>query len=189
MWERDEDCSIAPGPLVVYPVQRGLIGEARGIELLGAGGREREAAAAFLDAAALHEQYLRRNALRCRWAAGEALRRAGEDDEAAQVLERVADDCARHGFEPLGRRISASLRQLGAPCLASGDRSGRARNGVLTARETEVLALVRQGLPTAEIAARLQLRPSTVESHVRKAMKRLGASNRREAAFRAHDDQ
>jgi DNA-binding CsgD family transcriptional regulator len=188
MWERGEDCSTAPGPLVVYPVQRGLVDEARGVELLGTPGHERAAAAAFLDAAALHDQYLRRNALRCRWAAGEALRRAGDLPEATALLGEVRNDCDRHGFLALARRVEASLRQLGQMAVAAvptnGSTNGSAR-GVLTPREHEVLALVRQGRSTQEIAAHLQLRPSTVESHIRKAKRRLGASNRREAELLA----
>ena len=45
---------------------------------------------------------------------------------------------------------------------------------------------MRAGLSTAEIAAQLHVRPSTVDSHIRKSMKRLGASNRREAALLAN---
>ena len=33
-WERDGKCSRAAGPLVIYPVQRGLLDESRGLELL-----------------------------------------------------------------------------------------------------------------------------------------------------------
>ena len=186
-WERGEDCSASPGPMVVYPVQRGLLDEARAIDLLSTLGRERDAAARFLRAAELHDEYLRRNGLRCRWAAGEALRRAGDLQGAARILESTAASCAQHGFVPLGRRVNASLRQLGATGGATPGPSGSPPTGGLTHRECEVLALVRLGLPTAEIATRLRLKPSTVESHVRKAMKRLGANNRREAALLADD--
>ncbi len=170
----------APGPLVVFPVQRGLLDEARAIELLCTPGRERDAADAFLAAAALHDGYLRRNAVRCRWAAGEALLRAGETDTAAGLLEDARETCERHGLVPLGRRVDASLRRLGA--IRPAGRASQTNRG-LTPREVEVLTLVRAGLSTAEIAAQLHLRPSTVESHIRKSMKRLGASNRREAAL------
>jgi DNA-binding CsgD family transcriptional regulator len=88
----------------------------------------------------------------------------------------------------LGRRVEASLRLLGAThpaTLAAGRANPGRANGGLTAREQEVLTLVRSGLSTAEIAAQLHVRPSTVDSHIRKSMKRLGASNRREAALLA----
>jgi DNA-binding CsgD family transcriptional regulator len=183
-WVRLEQggvCDDLPGPMVIFAVQRGLIDESRAIELWCAG-RDREAAEAFLAAAGKHEAYLRRNALRCRWAAGEALRRAGELQAAFELLQDVRTICTDRGFEPLGRRVDASLRQLGAAPRPAG-----AAPGALTPREAEVLALVRQGLSTGEIAARLRLRPSTIDSHIRKSMKRLGASNRREAAFLTDD--
>ena len=47
-WERNGECSRAPGPLVIYSVQRGLLDESRALELLCTPGREREAADAFL---------------------------------------------------------------------------------------------------------------------------------------------
>ena len=187
-WERDGKCSGATGPLVIYSVQRGLLDESRGLELLCTPGREREAAQAFLAAAVLHDRYLRRNAVRCRWAAGEALLRAGDTDAAATLLADAAATCEQHGLVPLGRRVDASLRRLGAARPAVGAAAGHA-NGSLTAREHEVLTLVRAGLSTAEIAAQLHVRPSTVDSHIRKSMRRLGASNRREAALLADQTQ
>lgn len=55
---------------------------------------------------------------------------------------------------------------------------------LLSVRETEILRLVGQGLPTRLIATRLDIRPSTVDSHVRSAVAKLGAENRRHAAAR-----
>jgi DNA-binding CsgD family transcriptional regulator len=52
----------------------------------------------------------------------------------------------------------------------------------LTPREFEVLGLVADGLTTATIAHRLGLRPSTVESHVVSARRKLGASTRAQVA-------
>jgi PAS domain S-box-containing protein len=49
---------------------------------------------------------------------------------------------------------------------------------VLTAREREVLSLVAEGGTSREVAERLYLSPTTVESHIRSAMQRLGARNR-----------
>jgi DNA-binding CsgD family transcriptional regulator len=181
-WERDEACADAPGALAVYAAQRGLVHEAHAVEVLSTPGREEEAAELFLRAAELHDLYLRRCALRCRWAAGEALRRAGRHDDASATLAAVRADCVAHGFRPLTARIDASLRQMGAstPVKRPSDRPG-----ALTPRQREILTLVRAGLSTADIAARLHLRPSTVESHIRSSMQRLGASNRREAALLA----
>jgi PAS domain S-box-containing protein len=67
-----------------------------------------------------------------------------------------------------GRHISIFL--VAAPARSNG--------GVLTAREREVLALVAAGETSRSVAERLYLSPTTVESHIRSAMNRLGARNR-----------
>lgn len=180
--ELGRDPTTAPPLLVLFTVQRGLLDEAIGVELLAQPGREREAADAFSRAATLHDRYLRRNALRCRWAAGEALRRSGDVQEASALLRAVAADCDAHGFSSLGNRAIASLRRMRVAPMRT-----RTPGDPLTSREREVLSLVRQGLTTPAIAARLHLRPSTVDSHIRKAMRRLGATSRREAAILADE--
>ena len=50
----------------------------------------------------------------------------------------------------------------------------------LTAREAEVVDLVRQGFSNREIASRLFLSVRTVESHLYRAMQKLGTSDRRQ---------
>ena len=57
----------------------------------------------------------------------------------------------------------------------------------LTAREREVLALLRRGLSNKEIALTLAIRPATAKAHVRNVMDKLGARTRTEAAVRAAD--
>ena len=56
---------------------------------------------------------------------------------------------------------------------------------LLTPRETEVLALIRQGKPNKLIAHALNLSPSTTKIHVRNVMQKLGATNRTQAAIEA----
>jgi DNA-binding NarL/FixJ family response regulator len=51
----------------------------------------------------------------------------------------------------------------------------------LTARESEVLRMLRAGLSTIEISERLSLSPVTVRRHISSAVTRLGAANRDEA--------
>jgi DNA-binding NarL/FixJ family response regulator len=63
------------------------------------------------------------------------------------------------------------------------DSDGVAR---LTKRETEVLALIGQGLTNAEIAKTLYLAPSSVKKLVSRLFQRLGVRNRTEAALLAH---
>ncbi len=55
----------------------------------------------------------------------------------------------------------------------------------LTARQREVLALLRQGCTTREIAAALAVAVPTVKSHLRALYRQLGASNRLEAVIKA----
>jgi DNA-binding NarL/FixJ family response regulator len=76
-----------------------------------------------------------------------------------------------------------------SPCVAGelwrrlGTVDGRARalpNG-LTAREHEVLALMRDGCANKEIAARLRIQLSTVKNHVHHILDKLGVDRRGQA--------
>jgi DNA-binding NarL/FixJ family response regulator len=55
----------------------------------------------------------------------------------------------------------------------------------LTRRELEILALVAEGLPNAEIARRLWVAEQTVKFHLSNIYRKLGVSNRTEAAYKA----
>lgn len=55
----------------------------------------------------------------------------------------------------------------------------------LTARETQVLRLIAQGLPNRQIASQLGLGLRTVESHVSSLLGKLGLTSRTEAALYA----
>jgi DNA-binding NarL/FixJ family response regulator len=54
----------------------------------------------------------------------------------------------------------------------------------LSARECEVLGLIVEGATNSEIAARLVIAPSTVQTHVKRILHKLGVKNRTEAAVR-----
>lgn len=56
----------------------------------------------------------------------------------------------------------------------------------LTARETEVLALVGRGLSNEEIAAELVISPATARTHVSRTMIKLAARDRAQLVVRAH---
>jgi PAS domain S-box-containing protein len=73
-----------------------------------------------------------------------------------------------------GRHLSILLTPLDD---ASPDGAAPASER-LTAREREVVRHVAEGKTTQEIAAKLYISSTTVDTHVRKAMLRLGAKNR-----------
>jgi DNA-binding NarL/FixJ family response regulator len=54
--------------------------------------------------------------------------------------------------------------------------------GTLTARETQILRLLANGLTDHAIAESLTISPRTVETHVSAILHKLGARNRAEAA-------
>jgi DNA-binding CsgD family transcriptional regulator/Tfp pilus assembly protein PilF len=89
-------------------------------------------------------------------------------------------------FERLGARSSrdraiALLRRLGVATRPGGPTAASALDS-LTPRESEVLALIGQGLSNAEIGARLYISPKTAEHHVGRILGKLAVRNRAEAA-------
>lgn len=99
-----------------------------------------------------------------------------------QVNAREVARRARADFERLGAargvaRASEVLRDLG---VATGPRPRS--DGLLSAREAEVLDSLRLGLSNAAIGKRLFISPKTVEHHVSKILGKLGLSSRAAAA-------
>jgi DNA-binding NarL/FixJ family response regulator len=71
------------------------------------------------------------------------------------------------------------------PGLARAALGGGPDRPTLTERESEVLALLADGLSHEEIAQRLQISAETVRTHLQKARSRLGAENRTHAVATA----
>ncbi len=76
--------------------------------------------------------------------------------------------------------VLRSLRAEGEPSTARV----RVRGVELSARESEVLRLLRSGMKTAEISEALSLSPVTVRRHISAGVSKLGVANR-DAAIRA----
>jgi len=119
----------------------------------------------------------------------------GQPYEAALALADVGSEGAlRESLEvltALGARapaaiVSRPLRALGVRDIRRGPRpTPRGNVAGLTARESQVLALVGEGCRNAEIAQRLFLSRRTVDSHVSAILRKLGADTRIEAAAKA----
>lgn len=84
--------------------------------------------------------------------------------------------------DPETKNLVEAVRPLLAEWAAT---MGRFELAKLSARETEVLAMLRDGLSNTEIAETLVLSPRTVTTHVEHILRKLGASNRTEAAVLA----
>jgi DNA-binding CsgD family transcriptional regulator len=97
--------------------------------------------------------------------------------DARRVTELV--DRARSLAEPVGHL--RALRQLDGLTEAAG---GARRDG-LTARETEVLRLLGEGLSNRDIAGRLVISENTAANHVRNILAKTGSDNRTQAAIYA----
>lgn len=84
------------------------------------------------------------------------------------------------------RVASLLFRQLAGTPRAPHPPAGRAASPAspLTARESEIGALLDEGLSNKRIAARLKIEIATVKNHVHSILEKLGARNRTEAAAR-----
>ncbi len=165
---------VPPAPAV--PCLAGAALEAAGLELLAAD--PAAASARFQAAATLWEPFMAPREAVCRWAAGEAARRAGHP-EAVSLLRGALGRAEAMSFVPLASRIRRSLRLAGEPV---GRRRGGRRAAVsLTEREREVLDLVGRGLTNTEIARQMGLGRPTVAQALSRAMARLGVDSRAQA--------
>ncbi|MGW5279323.1 response regulator [Streptomyces collinus] len=114
-------------------------------------------------------------------AAGFLLKDASADQLAEAVRVVAAGDAL---LAPgVTRRLIAEFSRLdGSPRPPL-----RQRVGELTERETEVLALIAQGLSNAEIAGRLVVAEQTVKTHVGRILVKLGLRDRTQAAVFAYE--
>jgi two-component system, NarL family, response regulator YdfI len=100
------------------------------------------------------------------------LNRDAAREEIAAAIEAVAA-----GLAVLGREQMDAL----LPALPDGFGAGQSADEPLTARESEVLAMLAEGAGNKEIAARLKISEHTVKFHVSSILAKLGAASRTEA--------
>ncbi|MGY4643516.1 response regulator transcription factor [Cellulomonas sp. URHB0016] len=91
------------------------------------------------------------------------------------------------------RELVAALEAVHAGEVVVSEVPGRARpaNGLdwpgreegLTDRESEILALITQGLSNADVAAHTYLSPNTVKSYIRSAYAKIGVTSRTQAVL------
>ena len=182
------DSGRPPSPvrgILQAPTQAGASFEVEGLRLL----HEGEAAAAAIQFSQAATNWVAFNAPRglfCRWAEGEALRRAGDLALMEARLATALDAAIACDHEVAAVRIRRSMRQAGIH-VSSVERRQAAAGAGLTRRERELLALVGQGLTNAEIARRMGLGRPTVARILSNAMGKLGAGSRAQAVSLALD--
>jgi DNA-binding CsgD family transcriptional regulator len=157
---------------------------------------DRESAdwAALAERAARIEapMYLRAQ-LRLRQAAVDA-GTPGKRQKAAAAAREARETAVRLGATALVAEIdelarSARLMSV-VPAAAEQEKAAPAPAAPqLTARETDVLRLVAEGLSNGQIGARLYITTKTVSVHVSNILAKLGVSSRTEAAAVAHRDR
>ena len=107
---------------------------------------------------------------------GEWLRREGQRIEAREQLRTAHDMFAGIGMEAFAERARREL-------IATGEtvrKRGTETVNTLTAQETLIARLARDGLTNPEIGTRLFLSPRTVQYHLRKIFTKLGITSRGE---------
>ncbi|MDP9794523.1 DNA-binding NarL/FixJ family response regulator [Catenuloplanes nepalensis] len=138
------------------------------------------APSAFAASAAAWSSVVLREQVRCLIAQG---LHEDEPDLAVRALLNAEDLAERAGLVVLRGRAQRALRQHSVRRDIRGPRAG----DDLTAREQQVMRLVAAGDPTRRIAGQLGVSAETVETHIRSAMRKLGARTRTEAAVRVRE--
>ncbi|TCM44529.1 LuxR family transcriptional regulator [Kribbella sp. VKM Ac-2568] len=107
---------------------------------------------------------------------GEWLRREGRRVDARERLRIAYDLLTTIGMEAFAERARREL-------LATGEtvrKRTRETKNQLTAQESQIARLARDGFSNPEIATRLFISPRTVEWHLRKVFTKLGIRSRRD---------
>ncbi|HWH96050.1 MAG TPA: response regulator transcription factor [Baekduia sp.] len=110
--------------------------------------------------------------------------------ESAQLLAFGASACLARATQSRDVRNAVHLASRGLQLMPVGaadhDGGGRRETSLLTAREGDVLLLLREGRSNAEIAVTLQIGVETVRTHARSVYRKLGVSSRRTLSRARH---
>jgi len=158
LWWQSRRQNVAPGPEeIAEPWRLMLAGDWRG------------AAAAWQDFGMPYEQ---------------ALALAEGPEQALRAALAILD---RLGAAPLAAIVRRRLRELGVRGVPRGpNEKTRAHPAGLTARETQVLALLAQGCSNAQLARRMHRSIKTIDHHVSAILEKLGVRSRAEAIAAAY---
>jgi DNA-binding CsgD family transcriptional regulator/tetratricopeptide (TPR) repeat protein len=127
-------------------------------------GRWRDTAGLFAELGHAYEEARARTRLAL------VLRAAGETEAGQEEAARARVVAQRLGAAPLLEELGSALRPAAADA------------GLLTPRESEILALVAAGRSNGEIGQQLFISAKTVSVHVSNVMAKLGAGSRTEAS-------
>lgn len=84
--------------------------------------------------------------------------------------------------------VVLGVRLVRGPKVAIEDGNPRAQEALkISARELEVLKEIAEGRSNKEIAARLNVSPNTIKTHVARLFEKLGAKRRTDAINRARE--
>jgi DNA-binding CsgD family transcriptional regulator len=170
----------APAPEAALALCRGLLAEAAG---------EHDAASAAFGQAADAWQALPRpyDALLSTERQGLSLLAAGDRDTALGLLSQTQRGLADLGASADANRVTAMLRDQGVMVRGSWRGGRRGYGDQLSPRELEVVGLMTEGRTSREIGEALRRSPKTVDTQIRSAMRKLGATSRAALVARAAD--
>lgn len=94
---------------------------------------------------------------------------------------------ANDGDAYLSPTVTRLLMGMVTPAAATRRREAAERLATLTARESDVLHLVAEGMSNAEIGRRLRMSETTIKTYVSRVLAKLDCANRVQAALLARD--
>lgn len=101
-----------------------------------------------------------------------------------RVIERLGPSPHSHGLRP--RPAEPAADPLPGGPVERIDRAAQGAVAQLSARQTQILALVANGLSNKEVARELDILEGTVKAHLKSVMAKMNARNRTQLAIAAH---